>query len=233
MAESPEPERVPSKRAPLSLDLIVRTAVDVADEGGVASITMRGLAARLGVQAMSLYHHVASKDALLDAMVDHVFAQIELPVDGSDWRTALRRRSASARDALRRHPWAVGLMDSRANPGPATLRHHDAVVGRFRRAGFSVPFTAHAVSVLDSYVYGFVLQEASLPFDGPDAAQEVASAIQASMPEGAYPHLAELARLHVLQPGYAFADEFEIGLDLVLDGLERMLQRGDGRLDEA
>lgn len=224
MSESPTSRGSPSARAPLSRERIVRSAVDLADEEGVASLAMRKLAERLGVQAMSLYHHVANKEALLDAIVDAVFAEIELPSPDLDWRTAMRRRAVSARDALRRHPWAVGLLDSRANPGPATLRHHDAVVGRFRAAGFTVAMTAQAVSVVDSYIYGFAIQEANLPFGDGDEAAEVAAAIVDAVPRDAYPHLTELAERHVLQPGYAYGDEFERGLKLVLDGLQDLLE---------
>lgn len=220
--------RPDAPRAPLTRERILAAAAELADEVGVASLTMRKLAARLDVQAMSLYHHVENKDALLDGMVDHVFAEIELPPGGVPWREAIRLRCVSAREALHRHRWAVGLLDSRANPGPATLRHHDAVLGRLRRAGFSVEETAHAVSVLDSYVYGFALQEANLPFGDAGETEEVAGAILDAMPEGAYPHLAELARKHVLQGDYDYADEFEVGLELILDGLARRLASAGG-----
>ena len=223
MAESASRPR--TSRTPLDRERILAAATELADEAGAASLTMRGLAARLGVQAMSLYHHVPGKEALLDGMVDHVFAEIEAPDPDAPWREALKRRTVSAREALRRHPWAVGLLDSRTAPGPATLHHHDAVLGRLRAAGFSVAATAHAVSVLDAYLYGFAVQEASLPFADAGEAQEVAGAILDAMPAGAYPHLAELAERHVLQPGYDYADEFVIGLELILDGLERMLER--------
>ena len=218
--------RPAAARPPLTRERILAVAAELADEVGVAALTMRKLATRLGVQAMSLYHHVENKEALLDGMVDHVFAEIELPPADAPWREAIRRRCVSAREALHRHRWAVGLLDSRATPGPATLRHHDAVLGRLRVAGFSVEETAHAVSVLDSYVYGFALQEANLPFGDAGETEEVAGAILDAMPEGAYPHLAELARRHVLQGRYDYADEFEVGLELILDGLARKLAPG-------
>jgi hypothetical protein len=134
----------------------------------------------------------------------------------------MRHRAISARSVLGRHPWATPLMESRANPGPATLRHHDSMIGVFRRAGFSVEMAAHAYSLLDAYVYGFALQEAGLPFDS-ETAPDVAEAILAQFPSDAYPYLAELTTEHVLQPGYDYGDEFEFGLDLILDGLERLL----------
>jgi hypothetical protein len=158
-------------------------------------------------------------------MVDLVFAEIELPTTGTGWKSAMQQRAISARAALRRHPWAVALMESRRTPGPANLRHHDAVLGCLRRAGFPVALTAHAYSLLDAYIYGFALQEASLPFRGPQEATEVAQEIMAGFPADAYPHLTELAVQHVLQPGYDYGDEFRFGLDLILDGLERTAQR--------
>nr|WP_197287541.1 TetR/AcrR family transcriptional regulator [Streptomyces apocyni] len=206
-------------RAPLSRERVIRTAVAVADEKGSAALTMRAIAEPLGVEAMSLYHHVAGREDILDGMVDAVFAEIDLPPRDTDWRSAMRHRADSARAAIRRHPWAVALMDSRTRPGPATLRHHDAVIGALRGAGFSVPMAAHAVSLIDSYLYGFVLQELSLPFKGGAELEEVATAILNDMPADAYPHLTELATEHALKPGYDYADEFPYGLTLILEAL--------------
>lgn len=200
---------------------VLETAAAFADREGLAALSMRKLAAQLGVEAMSLYHHVANKDELLDGMVDLVFSEIDLPQLGDPWKDAMRARADSARTALLRHPWAVGLLDSRANPGPATLNHHDAVIGTLRIAGFSVKNAAHAFSLLDSYIYGFVLQETGLPFKNEEELETVATDIADSMPEDAYPHLSEMM-LHVLRPGYAYADEFAFGLELILDGLERV-----------
>ncbi|MFI6856328.1 TetR/AcrR family transcriptional regulator C-terminal domain-containing protein [Streptomyces sp. NPDC050416] len=191
----------------------------VADEKGAAALTMRAIAEPLGVEAMSLYHHVAGRDDILDGMVDAVFGEIDLPPREMDWKSALRHRADSARAVLLRHPWAVGLMDSRSQPGPATLRHHDAVIGTLRAGGFSVPMAAHAVSLIDSYLYGFVLQELSLPFKGAAELDEVAGAILRDMPADTYPHLTELATEHVLKPGYDYAGEFAFGLTLILDAL--------------
>ncbi len=151
------------------------------------------------------------------------FGEIDLPPADADWRSAMRHRAISARRVLARHPWAIPLMESRTTPGPATLRQHDSVIGMLRRAGFSIQMTAHAYSLLDSYVYGFALQEASLPFDTPETVQDVAEAILAQFPTQEYPHLAELATEHILQPGYDYGDEFEFGLDLLLDSLDRLL----------
>src|SRR5262245_10718918 len=151
MADKTDPSA--GHRAPLSKERVLRAAVRMADEGGVASLTMRKLAEDLGVEAMSLYHHVANKNEILDGMVDLVCSEIDLPARGADWKTAMRQRAISARAVLLRHPWAVGLMESRAHPGPATMQHHDAVIGSLRGAGFSIAMAAHAFSVLDSYIY--------------------------------------------------------------------------------
>jgi AcrR family transcriptional regulator len=211
----------PARRAPLSRDQVLTAAVSLADESGIEALSMRRLGQALGVEAMSLYNHVASKSDMLDGMVDLVFAEIGLPATDVGWRAAMRQRAISARQALGRHRWAIGLMESRRSPGPATLRHHDAVIGCLRAAGFSIPLTAHAYALLDSYIYGFALQEASLPFGTGDETAEVTQEIADQMPAGEYPHLTEFAVEHALQPGYSFGGEFEIGLDLILDALDR------------
>ena len=206
-------------RTPLSRDRVVRTAVARADQDGISALSMRKLGEALGVEAMSLYNHVASKSDLLDGMIDIVFSEIDLPAGDGDWQDAMRRRAISARQVLRRHPWAIGLMESRTSPGPATLRHHDAVLGCLRQAGFSIELTAHAYSLLDSYIYGFALQEAGLPFGTGEEAAQVAQQITAQFGSGQYPYLTEMAMDHVVQSGYDYGDEFETGLDLILDAL--------------
>ncbi len=209
-------------RPRLNRDLVLRTALELADTYGIEALTMRKLAQELSVEAMSLYHHVANKDALLDGMIDLVSAEIELPSKEDDWKNALRVRAISAHEALVRHPWAIGLMESRSAPGPATLRQHDAVLGCLREGGFSLPATAHAYSLLDSYIYGFALQEINLPFQNADEATDVAATMMAQIPVGEFLYLKEIATEHVLQPGYSYAHEYEIGLDLILDGIERL-----------
>src|SRR3984893_17741578 len=210
------------RRMPLSRERVLPAAVAFADESGIGSLSMRKLGDALGVEAMSLYNHVANKDELLNGMVDLVFSEIDLPVGGADWSTAMRERAQSARLALGHHPWAIALMSTRTSPGPATLRHHDAVIGSLRAAGFSVALTAHAFSALDSYIYGFALQEATLPFgDTEEETAEVARTMMALVPAAEYPHLSELSVEHLLQPGYDYGIEFDFGLDLILDGLER------------
>lgn len=202
---------------------MLHTAIALADTHGLSALTMRELGEALGVEAMSLYNHVASKDALLDGMVDHVFGEIALPPPDIPWKPAMRQRAVAVREALQRHRWAIGLMESRAAPGAATLRHHDAVLGCLRNAGFSIAMTAHAYALIDSYIFGFAMQEASLPFNTAHEATPVAAEIFGQVPAGAYPHLVELTVEHVLQPGYDFSNEFDFGLDLVLDALERAL----------
>ncbi|MBO1752036.1 TetR/AcrR family transcriptional regulator C-terminal domain-containing protein [Actinotalea sp. BY-33] len=199
---------------------MLETALGVADRVGVDAVTMRRLAVELGVKPMSLYHHVPGKDAILDGLVDRVFAEIDVPPEGLPWKDAIRLRCLSARAVLRRHPWATPLLEGRTSPGPATLHHHDAVLSCLRRGGLSLALTAHAYAVLDSFVYGFALQEATLPSGGDEGIAELAEHMVETFPAGAYPHLVELATHHVQQPGYGFSASFEFGLDLLLDGIE-------------
>jgi AcrR family transcriptional regulator len=180
---------------------------------------MRTLAEMLDVAPMALYRHVASKEDLVDAMVDVVFSEIGVPAGGGDWKTAMRRRAIALRDTLSRHRWAIGLMESRRSPGPANLRHHDAVIGRLRAAGFSVQMAAHVYSVLDSYIYGFALTKMNLPFETTNAA-EMTQGMLEPFPVNEYPNLVEILTEHVMKPGYDYGDEFEYGLDLILDGVE-------------
>jgi AcrR family transcriptional regulator len=220
MATQTDPSTEP--RTPLSKERVLRAAINLADKGGIGSLSMRRLAQELGVEAMSLYNHVANKDDILDGIVDVVFGEVGLPPRGADWKTAMSQRAISAREVLSRHPWAIGLMESRSRPGPATLRHHDAVIGSLREGGFSIAMAAHAFSVLDSYIYGFALQQINLPFDTSEEAAKLAENIFGRLPVNEYPHLTELTTRHVLQPGYNYGDEFEFGLALILDGLERL-----------
>lgn len=211
-----------TKRAPLSRERVLHAAIAVADAGSLASLTIRSLADELGVKPMSVYHHVANKEAIIDGIIDVVFSEIELPPADADWRSAQRRRAHSARAALRRHPWATPLMESRSQPGPATLRHHDAVLASLRSGGFSIPLAGHAYSLLDSYIYGFALSEAALPFTPQDVGDVVVDFL-AQFPAQQYPHLFEFATQRVMQPGYDYGAEFDFGLELILDALERRL----------
>ncbi len=211
-------------RHPLSEERIVEAAVAVADRGGFVAISMRNVGRELGVEAMSLYHHVAGKDALLDALVDWVFAQIVLPPDAAPWREGMQVRARSARDVLVAHPWALTLIDSRSHPGPALLRHHDAVIGCLRGGGFSLDLAAQAFSVIDAYVYGFALTERNLPFD-PGGGGESRDFIAQIMPVLApYPHVADLVRHQTSSGDYSFSTQFDQGLDIILDELGRRLR---------
>jgi AcrR family transcriptional regulator len=208
------------RRAPLTRDRVLRAAIRLADKGGLEAVSMRKLGQVLKVEAMSLYKHVANKDDLLDGVVDEVFTEISLP-EGADWRAAMRDRAISAREALLRHPWAIGLLESRRHPGPATVRHHDAVIGSLRRGGFSIEMAAHAFSLLDSYIYGFALQETTLPFEAPEELlTHLAETVTPRPPASEYPYFTELTAAFALKPGYSYDQEFSFGLELILDGLE-------------
>ena len=210
----------PKPRTPLSRERVLRAAMALADAGGIESVTMRLLAQDLGVKAMSLYNHVTDKADIVDGIVDLVFAEIDLPSAETDWKTAMRLRANSAREVLLRHPWASSLMQSRTQPGPATLRHHDSVIGSLREAGFTIEMAAHAFSVIDSYVYGFAQQQQNLTYTTSEEATVVAEDILRSLPAEEYPHLAEMIVEHALKPGYDYTEEFNFGLDLILEGLE-------------
>jgi len=211
-------------RSRLSRERVLKVAIAHADAGGLDALSMRKLAEELDVAPMALYRHVANKEDLIDGMVDVVFSEVGLPSVGPDWRTAMRQRAMSLRDVLARHRWAIGLMESRRNPGPANLRHHDAVIGSLRASGFDMALVAHAYSVLDSYIYGFALTKMNLPFESGDDVAEIAETMLEPFPVNEYPNLVEFLAEHVMKPGYDYGDEFEYGLELILDGLERALQ---------
>ncbi len=208
------------RRTPLSRERVLGAALVLADTGGIESLTMRRLGQELGVEAMSLYNHVADKNDILDGITDLVYGEIALPSGRAGWKTAMRQRAVSAREALLRHPWASSLMQSRTKPGPATLRHHDAVIGTLRQADFTIQMAAHAFSLIDSYIYGFAQQQQSLTYTNAQEAAAAAENILQQLPADEYPHLAELITQHAMMPGYDYAQEFEFGLDLILDGLE-------------
>ena len=223
MPRPSSPSRPKEKRVPLTRERILNGALAVADAGGAGSLTIRSLADHLGVKPMALYYHVANKGEILDGILDFVFSEIELPSPDDDWRTGMARRAHSARRVLRRHPWAIVLLQSGTSPGPATLRHHNAIIGALRGSGFSVTMTAHAYALLDSYIYGFALSEAALPINGPDTVAEVAEAMMQQHPLDDYPHLAEFSTEHILKPDYDFGSEFQFGLHVILDGLARSI----------
>jgi AcrR family transcriptional regulator len=212
----------PRPRIPLSRDRVLRASVTLADESGIESLTMRKLAKEFGVVPMALYKHVANKEDMLDGMVDIFFSEIALPQNGTDWKTAMGQRAISTREVLTRHRWALGLTDSRMKPGPVNLRHHNAVIGCLREGGFSIEMALHAYSALDSYIYGFTLQEQTLPFDNPEEVGDVAEVMLERFPADEYPYLKETIVEHITKNGWNYADEFEFGLDLILDALERL-----------
>jgi AcrR family transcriptional regulator len=216
-----------TQRPALTRDRVVSAAVAVADRGGLSAVSMRTVGRELGVEAMSLYHHVAGKEALLDDLADWAFTEIPLPSPEQGWRPAMTDRAHAARSVLARHPWALGLLESRRHPGPALLQHHDGVLGCLRRNGFPVVLAAHAFSVLDAYVYGFVLTEVNLPIgDGAEDAEAFATRLE--LPAERYPHLVEMMTEQVVGRDYAYGDEFDYGLSLILDGLADRLRAGTG-----
>lgn len=207
------------RRARLSRDRILRAALELADQDGIEAVTMQRVGHVLGAEAMSLYRHVENKDDLLDGLVDLVFAEVSLPSPDEAWRDAMRRRAVSMREALLRHPWAVGLLESRSHPGPTTLAHHEACLATLFAAGFSPALATRVYNILDSYVYGFALQESTLPIDTSESLGELAPEILAQYTSGRYPHLEAVAQALVAS-GFRYADEFLPGLDLILDALE-------------
>jgi AcrR family transcriptional regulator len=210
-----------TRRTPLTRERVLQQAVAIADADGLAALTIRALASGLDVKPMAIYHHVANKEEILDGIVDLVFSEIELPGPDEDWQAGMRRRARSARTVMARHTWAIALMETRTSPGPSTLRHHDAVIGALRAAGFPIPMVAHAFALLDAFIYGFALQEATLPMDGPEDVAEIAGPMLERMSATDYPHLVEFAAEHVMKPGYDFGKEFDFGLELILSGLAR------------
>jgi AcrR family transcriptional regulator len=209
-------------RPALTRQRIVNSAIENADAAGLEALTMRGVAGILKVAPMALYRHVANRDDLIDAMIDVVFSEIELPLGGAHWKSALRDRAISLLGVLARHRWAIGLMESRRHPGPANLKHHDAVIGKLRSAGFDMAEVAHAYSILDSYIYGFATTSISIPFETTSEMTAMAEDMFEPFPANEYPNLAEFVTDHVMQPGYDYSVEFEYGLDVILDTLERL-----------
>jgi AcrR family transcriptional regulator len=209
----------PASRQPLTRDRILRAAVAVADREGLGALTMRRLGAELGVEAMSLYKHVAGKEAILDGVVELIVGEIEVPT-GTRWEDALRQRATSMRQVLSGHSWAIGLLEGRSTMGPATMRSLDAMLGILRSGGFAVEEAAHAVWLLDSYVYGHVIQEASV------AARAADPAGPDPHPGGGgdYPHLAELLA-QARRSAFSIDEEFRYGLDRIVEALARSARR--------
>lgn len=213
----------PASRRPLTRERILVIAVEIADKDGVGAVTMRAVATRLGVEAMSLYNHVANKEDILDGMVDLVIEQIDVPAESDDWRTAMHRRAMSARGVFGRHRWAPMLLDSRQSSGPARLHYFDSVLGALMRAGFSLDSASRAFSLLDSYVYGFGIQQFNFSAEGDAPPEAMAEAILAFIPAEEYPYLHRMAS-HAMQVGYDPEADFAFGLEMILDGLQRVLE---------
>ena len=218
----------PESRVPLSRERVLGAAVLLADAEGLESLTMRELGLRLGVEAMSLYNHVANKDDILDGMVDLVVSEIDLPSDTVDWKGAMRRRAISAHSVFSRHPWASSLIDSRESSGPARLRYLDWVLGTLRRAGFTLEMALRAFSVLDSYIYGFGRQQLSMAASPDVRPEQRAEAFLNAIPADDYPYLREMVVDHAMTSGYDQGADLEFGLDLILDGLQRLLDTATG-----
>jgi AcrR family transcriptional regulator len=206
---------------------VLRTAVALADEKGLDALTMRELGLRLGVEAMSLYNHVANKDDILDGIVDLVVEDIVLPSDEPDWQEAMRRRAISAREVFSSHPWVSALIDSRQSSGPARLHYFDWVIGTLRHAGFSIEMAMWAFSLVDSYVYGFGRQQFNFAPEEDLDLEEMAEAFLRAIPANEYPYLREMVD-HAMTAGYDDEADFEFGLNLILDGLQRLLDEESG-----
>jgi len=223
-------ERGTAGPTPLSKKRVLRQALALADKEGIDALSMRRLGRELDAGAMSLYHHVGNKEELLDGMVDLVFAEIHLPESPGDWQAAMRAMAVSAREVLARHPWAINLMESRTTPGPANLRHREAVTASLRKAGFSVPMATHANWLLNSYIYGHALQEASLPFtDAGELGDMIHEVYLPQLPPEEYPYLNESAT-ELMESDYDPDDEFGYGLSLILGALERALSSAEPQL---
>lgn len=216
---APSDEAAASPRVPLSRERVLRAAIGLADERGIAALTMRALGSELGVEAMSLYNHVRSKDDILDGIVDLVISDIDVPPAGTPWRESMRHRALSAHEVLLAHPWAAQLMMSRYNIGPGMTHYLDATFGCLREGGFTIEGALDAWNTLDSHLYGFTLQELNLPFEV-DEAPQVSAEVMASLSAEQFPHVAEVIG-HVMASGRT--EDFTFGLDLILDGLERGL----------
>lgn len=217
MAKTSNPDTYPP--APLSRERLLLAALRIADEGGIESLSMRKLAEDLGVKAMSLYNHVVNKDDVLCGIVDLVVSEIELPSLETDWKTAMRRRAIAAHEVLLRHSWATMALMSRVNVGSAMLRYVDATLGCLREAGFSVEMADHAWNAIDSHIYGFTLQEINFPIEAAEYSA-VAENYLSQIPADQYPYLNQLTH-HVIEGDYDGIHDFEFGLELILDGLER------------
>ena len=224
MATQADPR--PEPRIPLSRERILRAAIDLADQGGIEALSMRKLGQQLGVEAMSLYNHVANKDDLLDGIVEAVAAEIDLPPDGADWKTAIRHTAISSHEVFLRHRWACSLMMHRPKASTVRMRWMEAVLRTLREAGFSADMTHHAYHALDSHITGFTLWQVNMPFETKAELLDMAEVFLRQIPADEFPYVIEHAEQHLAPSSPDGATEFEFGLDLIVDGLERLRETG-------
>jgi AcrR family transcriptional regulator len=217
-------KRRSKRKIPLTKDRVLQTAIKFADKNGIESLSMRKLGQLLGVEAMSLYNHVKNKDEILDGIVDMVATEIEVPSAGGDWKMAIRWRAISAHEVLMRHPWATMLIVSRPNIGPAMLRYVEATIGCLLEAGFSYAALDHVWNAIDSYVYGFTLEKLNFPFQ-PEEYAKVAKAFLPQIPADEFPYLNGMAQ-EVIAGNQDDLHDLRFGLDLILDGLQRVHGKG-------
>lgn len=213
-----------TRKKALSKNEIISKAIQILDKEGVGALSMRKLASSLNIEAMSLYYHFKNKDKLLDSIVDYVFGKItwtSSPSSQKPWQTEMKERAFALREVLLQHSWAIGLLESRKEPGERTLIHHEQVLACLDRAGFSTSQKAKTYSLMDSYIYGFVLQEVNIPISNEENMPEVASEIMSGVPKDLFPNLHKIATEYVMQEGYSYSNEFVYGLDLILDAIFR------------
>ncbi len=215
MATQMDPDSV--LRVPLTKERVLRAAITLADEGGIESLSMRKLGLALGVEAMSLYNHVANKDEILDGIVDLVAGEVKVPSKRGGWKSAIRRSVISTHEVLLRHPWAGSLTVSRPRVGAAKLRYVDWLIGCLREAGFSIQTAHNAMHAIESHTYGFTLQELSFPADIEEMGPEIAALLRRQQIVAEFPHISEMVQDSIHDDQV----EFEFVLDLILDGLER------------
>lgn len=220
MATQAHPRQEP--RIPLSRERILRAAIELADQGGIEALSMRKLGQELGVEAMSLYNHVANKDDLLDGIVEAVTAEIDLPPEGTDWKAAIRHTAISSHEVFLRHRWACNLMMHRPKASTVRMQWMEAVLRTLREAGFSADMTHHAYHALDSHITGFTLWQVNMPFETKAELVDMAQDFMRQIPVDEYPYVIEHAEQHLAPSSPDGATEFEFGLDLILDGLERL-----------
>jgi AcrR family transcriptional regulator len=218
---------VEDRRPALSRDRVLRAAIDLADAGGIEALSMRRLAQELGVEAMSLYYHVANKGDILDGIVDMVVGEFELPAAEAEWKSAIRTSAISAHEILVRHPWSAGLVLSGSGVSTARLRYMDAILGTLRRAGLSAEMTDHAYHALDSHIMGFTLWQVGMNLGSEEDLRDMAGQFLAQLSVEEFPYLAEHIEQHLKPNDPDDVGEFEFGLGLILDGLERLLPTDD------